>query len=139
MPLMPSRIKYRKAHKPSIKGEATSGNFVAFGEYGLQSLDRGWLEARQIEAGRVAINRHLKRKGKLWIRVFPDRPMSKKPIEVRMGSGKGPPEFWVAAVRRGTMLFEIDGVPEPLACAAMRLAASKLPFRTRFVARRNQI
>lgn len=135
MPLMPSRVKYRKVQRGSRKGEATSGNTLAFGEYGLQGLNRAWITGTQIEACRVSINRHLKRKGKVWIRIFPDKPVSKKPLETRMGKGKGVPEFWVAVVKDGRMLFEVDGVPERVAREALRLAASKLPIRTRFVSR----
>jgi large subunit ribosomal protein L16 len=119
-----------------MKGYATSGNALAFGQYGLQALDRSWVKATQIEACRVSINRHLNRKGKVWVRIFPDKPISKKPLETRMGRGKGEPEFWVAVVKAGRMLFEIDGVSERVARESMRLAASKLPIRTRFVSRR---
>ncbi|MBI3986346.1 MAG: 50S ribosomal protein L16 [Lentisphaerae bacterium] len=139
MPLIPSRVKYRRVHRGSRKGEATSGDTVAFGEYGLQALDRGWIKSVQIEACRVSINRHLKRKGKVWVRIFPDKPVSKKPLETRMGRGKGDPDCWVAVIRIGRMLFELDGVPERLAREAMRLAASKLPLRTRFVSRHGGI
>lgn len=135
MPLMPKRVKHRKVHRGSRKGMATSGNAMAFGEYGLQSLGRAWITNIQIEACRVAINRAMKRKGKLWIRIFPDKPYSKKPLEVRMGKGKGAVEGWVAVVKPGRMMFEMDGVPEPIAREAMKLAASKLPIRTRFVQR----
>ncbi|MDD5482713.1 MAG: 50S ribosomal protein L16 [Kiritimatiellae bacterium] len=133
---MPSRVKYRKVQRGSMKGYATSGNALAFGQYGLQALDRSWVKATQIEACRVSINRHLNRKGKVWVRIFPDKPISKKPLETRMGRGKGEPEFWVAVVKAGRMLFEIDGVSERVARESMRLAASKLPIRTRFVSRR---
>lgn len=135
VPLMPSRVKYRKVQRGSRKGEATSGNTLAFGEYGLQGLNRAWITGAQIEACRVSINRHLKRKGKVWVRIFPDKPVSKKPLETRMGKGKGVPEIWVAVVKDGRMLFEVDGVPERVAREALRLAASKLPIRTRFVSR----
>ena len=135
MALMPKRVKHRKTQRGSRAGTARRGNTISFGEYGLQSLDRGWLEARQIEAARVAINRHIKRRGKMWIRVFPDKPYTKKPAETRMGKGKGAPEGWVAVVRPGRMLFELEGVPHNVAQEAFRLAAAKLPFRTRFVAR----
>lgn len=135
MPDMPKRVKYRKVQRGSRKGEATSGDTLSFGEYGLQALDRAWIKAVQIEACRVSINRHLKHKGKVWARIFPDKPVSKKALETRMGRGKGVPEFWVAVVKNGRMLFEIDGVNEPVARQALRLAASKLPIRTRFVAR----
>jgi len=135
MPLMPRRVKHRKVQRGSRKGMATSGNAMAFGEYGLQSLGRAWITNIQIEACRVAINRAMKRKGKLWIRIFPDKPYTKKPLEVRMGKGKGAVEGWVAVVKPGRMMFELDGVPEPIAREAMKLAASKLPIRTRFVQR----
>lgn len=136
MALMPSRVKYRKVQRGSRKGQATSGNTLSFGEYGLQALERGWIKGTQIEACRVSINRDLKRKGKVWVRIFPDKPVSKKPLETRMGKGKGVPEFWVAVIKPGRMLFEIDGVPERVACAALRLSASKLGIKTRFVSRR---
>lgn len=135
MPLMPKRVKHRKVQRGSRKGTASRGNAMAFGEYGLQSLGRAWITNIQIEACRVAINRSMKRKGKLWIRIFPDKPYSKKPLEVRMGKGKGANEGWVAVVKPGRMMFEMDGVPEPVARQAMKLAASKLPIRTRFVQR----
>lgn len=135
MALMPSRVKFRKVQRGRMRGEATSGDTLAFGEYGLQALESAWIKAQQIEAGRVAINRSLKRRGKLWVRVFPDKPVSKKPLETRMGKGKGVPEFWVAVVKNGRMVFEVDGVPESTARESLRLAASKLPIRTRFVTR----
>jgi len=135
MPLMPKRVKYRKQAKGSRKGFATSGAELAYGEYGLKALERGWLKNTQIEACRVAMNRYMKRKGKLWIRLFPDKPVTKKPIEVRMGSGKGNPEFWVAVVRPGKILFEIGGVPEAVARECLRLADTKLGLRTQLVAR----
>ena len=135
MPLMPKRVKYRQSQRGSRKGNATAGNTVAFGEYGLKSLGRAWVTAIQIEACHVAINRELKRKGKLWIRIFPDKPYSQKPLEVRMGKGKGAVEGWVAVVKPGRMLFELGGVPETMAKIALRLAASKMPIRTRFVTR----
>ena len=134
--LMPSRVKYRKAQRGSRTGTAWRGNQVAFGEFGLQALGRAWVTARQIEACRVALTRHMKRRGKLWIRIFPDLPVTKRPPETRMGKGKGNPEFWVAVVRPGTILFEMGGVTEPLARESFRLAAAKLPISTRFVARR---
>lgn len=135
MPLMPSRVKYRKAQRGSRKGKALAGATLAFGEYGLKALGQAWISSAEIEACRVAINRHMKRRGRLWLRIFPDKPVTKKPIETRMGKGKGNPELWVAVVRPGRMLFEIDGVPEEVAREAFRLAASKLPIRTKFVAR----
>jgi len=136
MPLMPNRVKYRKQQRGVMKGVAGRGNRIAFGEYGLQSTATAWITNIQLEACRVAINRHMKRKGKLWIRVFPSKPISKKPLEVRMGKGKGNVENWVATVRPGTILFEMDGVSESVARSAMRLAAAKLPIPTRFIDRR---
>ena len=135
MPLMPKRVKYRKSQRGNRKGFAQSGNTLEFGEYGLQALERVWLTAIQIEACRVAVNRNLKRKGKMWIRIFPDKPVSKKPLETRMGKGKGAVELWVAVIRPGRMLFEMDGITENAAREALRLAATKLPLRTRFVKR----
>ena len=133
--LMPKRTKYRKQHRGRMKGKATRGNTLSFGDYGLQALEPCWMTSRQIEAARRAIVRHVKRGGKLWIRVFPDKPVTKKPIEVRMGKGKGNPEYWVAVIKPGTVLFEVDGVSEKLALEALRLADSKLQVRTRFVSR----
>ena len=135
MPLMPKRVKFRKLQRGSRKGDAQSGNSLAFGEFGLKALDRAWVKAVQIEACRVAMNRHMKRRGKVWVRIFPDKSVSKKPLETRMGKGKAPPEFWAAVVRPGTMLFEIEGVTEILARESLRLASSKLPIRTKFVSR----
>ncbi len=135
MPLMPKRTKHRKVQKGSRSGSAKAGTSVDFGDYGLKSMSRGWLKATQIEACRVAINRHMKRKGKLWIRVFPDKPVTTKPIEVRMGKGKGNPEYWAAVIRPGRILFEVAGVPEEVAVAALRLADAKLGLRTRLVRR----
>lgn len=135
MPLMPKRVKYRKQQRGSRKGIAQTGTTLAFGEYGLKSLGRGWVKSAQIEACRVSINRHMKRKGKLWIRIFPDKPVTKKPIEVRMGKGKGNPEEWVAVVRPGTMLFEVDGVPEMVARESLRLASMKLGVATKLISR----
>jgi large subunit ribosomal protein L16 len=135
MPLMPKRVKYRKSQRGNRKGFAQSGNTLEFGEYGLQALERVWLTAIQIEACRVAVNRSMKRKGKMWIRVFPDKPISKKPLEVRMGKGKAATDHWVAVVRPGRVLFEIDGVPEILARESLRIAATKLPIHTRFLKR----
>jgi large subunit ribosomal protein L16 len=136
MPLMPARVKHRKMHRGSRKGTAQRGNTVAFGAYGLQSLERVWLDTKQIEAARTAITRHMKRRGKVWIRVFPDKSFTKKPLEVRMGKGKGPVESWVAVVRPATILFEVDGVSETVAREALRRGANKLPIRVKFVARR---
>lgn len=135
MPLMPKRVKYRKVQKGNRRGMAKAGTTLAFGEYGLQALERAWITNIQIEACRVAINRNLKRRGKLWIRIFPDKPYTKKPLEVRMGKGKGGVEGWVSVVRPGRMLFELDGVTDTQAREAMRLAAGKLPVRVRFVSR----
>ncbi len=133
--LQPKRTKFRKQHKGRNNGVAVRGSSVSFGEYGLKSLSRGRLTARQIEAARRTITRHVKRTGKMWIRVFPDKPITKKPLEVRMGKGKGSVEFWVAQVKPGTMLYEIQGVSEDLAREAFTLAAAKLPVKTTFVAR----
>lgn len=133
--MMPARVKYRKMQRGSRTGIASRGNSVAFGEYGLQSLERCWLDTKQIEAARVAITRHMKRRGKMWIRIFPDKSFTKKPLEVRMGTGKGGVESWVAVIRPASILFEVDGIPEALAREAFRLAANKLPIRTRFVSR----
>ena len=137
MPLMPKRVKHRKQQRGSRKGLATRGNSVAFGEWGLQTLDRGWMTNSQIESARVAITRYLKRKGKVWIRIFPDKPISKKPAETRMGKGKGAPEEWVAVIKPGRILFEIEGVTETLAKDAFRRAAMKLPFKCKLVHRTN--
>lgn len=137
MPLMPKRVKYRKSQRGNRKGFAQSGNMLEFGEFGLQALERVWLTAIQIEACRVAVNRSMKRKGKMWIRVFPDKPVSKKPLEVRMGKGKAATDHWVAVVRPGRVLFEIGGVPEVLARESFRIAATKLPIHTRFLKRDN--
>lgn len=133
--LMPSRVKYRKMQRGSRCGLASRGQSVAFGEYGLQALERCWLDTKQIEAARVAITRYMKRRGKVWIRIFPDKSFTKKPLEVRMGTGKGGVESWVAVIRPANILFEVDGVSEAVAKEAMRLAASKLCIRTRFVVR----
>lgn len=135
MPLMPKRVKFRQQQRGSRKGNATAGNTVEFGEYGLMALERAWVTAIQLEACRVAINRELKRKGKLWCRVFPDKPYSKKPLEVRMGKGKGAIEGWVVVIKPGRILFELGGIPEPLAKIAFRIAASKMPIPTRFITR----
>jgi large subunit ribosomal protein L16 len=133
--LSPSRVKYRKVHKGRMKGAAKGGDRVSFGDFGLQATECGWLTARQIEAARIAINRTVKRGGKLYIRIFPDKPISKKPAETRMGKGKGAPEYWVAVIRPGRMLYEIQGVPEDLARKAFTRAHHKLPVDTRFVKR----
>lgn len=133
--LAPKRVKHRKIQKGKRRGKAYRGSKLSFGEFGLKAEECGWMSARQIEAARVAITRHVKRTGKLWINVFPDKPISKKPAETRMGKGKGGPEYWVAVIKPGRILFELDGVPESLAREAMRLAKYKLPFKTRFVKR----
>jgi large subunit ribosomal protein L16 len=135
MAMMPARVKYRKMHRGSRTGLASRGNTVAFGEYGLQALERCWMESKQIEAARVAVTRFLKRRGKVWIRIFPDKSYTKKPLEVRMGTGKGGVEGWVAVIRPANVLFEIDGVPEAQAREAFRLASSKLPISTKFISR----
>ncbi|HEX6541244.1 MAG TPA: 50S ribosomal protein L16 [Ktedonobacterales bacterium] len=133
--LAPSRTKYRKQHRGRMKGKAYRGNSIAFGEFALQALEPVWLEARQIEAARIAMTRFIKRGGKVWIRVFPDKPVTAKPAETRMGSGKGAPDHWVAVVKPGRILFELGGVREEIAQEAMRLAANKLPIQTKFIVR----
>jgi len=133
--LAPKRVKYRKQQRGRRKGNATRGANVAFGEYGLKALECCWMSSRQIEAARVALTRYIRRGGKVWIRIFPDKPVTKKPAETRMGKGKGAPEFWAAVVRPGRILFEIEGVSEQMAREAMRLAAHKLPIKTHFVRR----
>lgn len=135
MSMIPARVKYRKTQRGSRTGLAHSGATVAFGEYGLQSLERCWLNSRVIEAARVAITRNMKRRGKVWIRIFPQKSYSKKPLETRMGTGKAGVEGWVAVIRPANVLFEVDGVPEALARESLRLAATKLPIRTRFISR----
>ena len=137
--LMPKKVKFRKHPRGRRKGRAKGGTYLAFGDYGLQALESGWMTARQIEAARVAITRHVKRGGKVWIRVFPDKPVTKKPLETRMGKGKGNPEFWVAVVKPGRILYELEGVAPELAAEAMRRAARKLPFKTRFVDRQQAL
>jgi len=133
--LMPKRVKFRKQQRGRRTGKAYRGSSVDFGEYGLKAMQPAWITNRQIEAARVAITRHIKRGGKVWIRVFPDKPVSKKPAETRMGKGKGAPEFWVAVIKPGRILFELEGVDENLAKHAMNLAAAKLPIKTKFVTR----
>jgi len=133
--LQPMRTKFRKAHKGRIHGAATSGNSLSFGQYGLKAIEPERVTARQIEAARRAMTRHMKRSGRVWIRIFPDVPVSKKPLEVRMGSGKGAPEYWVCRIKPGRVLFEIDGVSVQVAKEALELAAAKLPIKTRFIAR----
>ncbi len=135
MPLMPARVKYRKMHRGSRTGLATRGQTVAFGEYGLQALERCWLDTKQIEAARVAVTRYMKRRGKVWLRIFPDKSYTKKPLETRMGKGKGPLESWVAVIRPANVLIEVDGVTEAVARESMRLAATKLPIKTKFISR----
>ena len=133
--LMPKKVKYRRWQKGRLHGKATRGNTVAFGEFGLKALEPSWITSRQIEAARQAMTRHVKRGGKIWIRIFPHKPVTKKPAETRMGKGKGAPEYWVAVVKPGMIMFEIEGVPEKLAREAMELAASKLPIKAKFVTR----
>jgi large subunit ribosomal protein L16 len=133
--LMPKKVKHRKQFRGKRRGVATKGNTLEFGDYGLQVLQNGWVTARQIEAGRIAINRYIRRGGKLWIRLFPYKPVTTKPIEVRMGKGKGDPEFWVDVVKSGRIIYELEGVSEAVAKEAMRLASQKFPLKTRFVTR----
>ena len=133
--LMPKRVKYRKKQRGRMKGNAQKGNYVAFGHFGLKSLDSAWITSRQIEAARIAMTRYIKRGGKVWIRIFPDKPVTQKPAETRMGKGKGSPEYWVAVVKPGRILFEIEGVEQDVAKEAMRLASHKLPIKTKFVVR----
>jgi large subunit ribosomal protein L16 len=135
--LSPKRTKFRKAQRGRIQKKASKGNTIAFGEYGLAALEPKWITNRQIEAARIAMTRHVKRGGKVWIRIFPDKPYTKKPAETRMGKGKGNPEYWVAVVKPGTIMFEMAGVPKELARDAMRLAGSKLPIRSKFIVRRD--
>jgi len=133
--LMPKRVKRRRVQRGRMKGKATRGNFIAYGEFGLQATECGWITSNQIEAARIAITRHVKRGGKVWIKIFPDKPVTQKPAETRMGSGKGAPEYWVAVVKPGRVLFEIAGVSEELARESMRLASHKLPVKCKFVRR----
>ena len=133
--LMPRKVRHRKTHRGRMTGTAKGGTRLAFGEFGIQALEPGWLTNRQIEAARIAMTRKIKRGGKVWITIFPDKSVTKKPAETRMGSGKGSPEFWVAVVRPGRVMFELSGVPEPLAREAIRLAAMKLPVKAKFVRR----
>jgi large subunit ribosomal protein L16 len=133
--LMPKKVKYRKVQRGRMKGKAWRGSSIAFGEYALKAMECGWITARQIEAARIAMTRSIKRGGKVWIRLFPDKPITKKPAETRMGKGKGAPEEWVAVIRPGKVLFEMEGVPVEVAQAAMRLAAHKIPLKTKFLAR----
>jgi large subunit ribosomal protein L16 len=134
--LAPKKVKYRKQQKGRVYGNANRGATLAFGDYGLRTLDRGWVTARQIEAARIALTRHVKRGGRIWVRIFPDKPVTKKPTETRMGKGKGSPEFWVAVVKPGLVLFEMEGVPRDIAQEALRLASHKLPVNTQFCERR---
>jgi large subunit ribosomal protein L16 len=136
--LMPKKVKYRKSHRGRMKGKASRGAELSFGEFGLQALEPCWLTARQLEAGRVTITRFMKRRGKLWVRSFPWKPVTKKPTEVRMGKGKGDPEFWVDVVRPGRIIYELEGIPETVAKEAMILAARKLPIKTRFISRESR-
>jgi len=138
MALMPKRVRHRKSQRGRIKGKAQRGNYVAFGEYGLQALEGAWISAQQIEAGRVAATHFLHREGKLWVRIFPDKPISGKPLETRMGKGKGEPDYWAAVVRPGRILYELGGVPEDLAKQALRRVAHKMPIRCRMVYRRRR-
>ena len=133
--LMPKRTKHRKVQRGRMKGKAQRGAQISFGQYGLKAMEPAWINSRQIEAARVAMTRHVRRGGQIWIRIFPDKPITQKPAETRMGKGKGSPEYWVAVVKPGRVLFEIDGVPEDIAREAMRLAAHKPPIKTKFVAR----
>ena len=135
--LMPKRVKHRKVQRGRMKGKATRGNFIAYGDYALQATECAWITASQIEAARIAINRYIKRGGKLRIKIFPDKPVTQKPAETRMGSGKGAPEYWVAVVKPGRVLFELSDVSEETARAAMRLASYKLPIKTKFVTRKD--
>ncbi len=135
MPLMPARVKYRRMHRGSRAGMASRATRIDFGTYGLQALERAWITTTQIEAARVALTRNMKRKGKVWIRIFPHKSVSKKPLETRMGKGKGAPDTWVAVVRPGNMLFEMEGIPENTARESFALAAAKLPIHTRFIGR----
>lgn len=137
--LQPKKTKYRKMHKGRNKGNANRGNQLAFGSYGIKALEGTWITARQIEAARVAVTRYMKREGQIWVNIFPDKPVTRKPAEVRMGKGKGNPEFWVAVVKPGRILFEADGVPMDVAKEALRLAAQKLPIPVKFVVRRDLV
>ena len=136
--LAPKRVKHRKQHRGRLTGNTKGGSSVSYGQYGIQALEPGWITARQIEAARIAMTRHIRRGGKVWINVFPDKPVTQKPAETRMGSGKGNPEHWVAVVKPGRVMFELSGVPEPTAREAMRLAMHKLPIKTRFVVRQEE-
>ncbi|WP_123054722.1 50S ribosomal protein L16 [Clostridium sp. JN-1] len=135
--LMPKRVKHRKVQRGRMRGKATRGNFIAYGDFALQATECGWITNNQIEAARVAINRYVKRGGKLWIKIFPDKPVTEKPAETRMGSGKGSPEYWVSVVKPGRVLFEMAGVSEVVAREAMRLASHKLPIKTKFITKKD--
>ena len=135
--LMPKRVKFRKRQRGRMRGKANRGSTIAFGEFGLKASEPAWITSRQIESARIAMTRHVKRGGKIWIRIFPDKPVTEKPAETRMGKGKGSPEYWVAVIKPGRIMFEIAGVPEDLAREAMRLAAHKLPVKTKFVSQKD--
>ena len=137
--LLPKRVKYRRVQRGRMKGKAARGNFVSNGQFGLQATEPAWITSNQIEAARVAMTRYIKRGGQVWIKIFPDKPITKKPAETRMGSGKGSPEFWVAVVKPGRVMFEIAGVPEETAREAMRLASHKLPLKTKFIVREDSV
>ena len=137
--LLPKRVKYRRVQRGRMTGKATRGNFVSNGEFGLQATEPAWVTSNQIEAARIAMTRYIKRGGQVWIKIFPDKPITKKPAETRMGSGKGSPEFWVAVVKPGRVMFEIAGVPEETAGEAMRLASHKLPLKTKFIVREDSV
>lgn len=137
--LLPKRVKYRRVHRGRMKGKATRGNTVSYGEYGLVAMEPAWIKSNQIEAARVALTRYTKRGGKVWIKIFPDKPVTEKPAETRMGSGKGSPEYWVSVVKPGRVLFELSGVTEEIAREALRLAAHKLPIKCKFVKKEEQI
>jgi large subunit ribosomal protein L16 len=137
--LLPKRVKYRRVHRGRLKGKATRGNFVAYGDYGIAATEPAWITSNQIEAARIAMTRYIKRGGQVWIKIFPDKPVTQKPAETRMGSGKGSPEYWVAVVKPGRVLFEIAGVSEEIAREALRLASHKLPVKTKFVTRETKI
>ena len=136
--LLPKRVKYRRVHRGRLTGKATRGNTVTYGDYGLQALEPAWISSRQIEAARIAMTRYIKRGGQVWIKIYPDKPITQKPAETRMGSGKGSPEYWVAVVKPGRVMFEIGGVSEELAREAFRLASHKLPIKTKFVAKEKE-
>lgn len=133
--LIPKRVKFRRQHRGRMRGKANRGNYVAYGEYGMQAVECGWITSRQIEAARIAMTRFMKRGGKVWIKIFPHKPVTEKPAETRMGSGKGAPEYWVAVVKPGRVMFEVSGVPEEVAREAIRLAQHKLPIKTKFIKR----